>query len=322
MITPQQIDQVAFKKSSFGGYNMQQVDEFLEPLTEDYVTLYKENALLKSKLRVLAGKLEEYRKGEAAAPKAAAGDAEAQAQAAQILQNAQAQAAQALQNAQVQAAQVQKNAQIQRDQMLSQAQAQCDKLLKDAAANAQRAAAAPVAAPVPSINTEALIAAENARVEEARKAANAQIAEIQEQMRTCIQALERIKSAAPAVTAAPKAASFAAPAAPAAPKAASFTAPAAPAAPKAASFAAPAAPVIPAAPEVPAAPKAAGFTAPADFDSDSVADEIAHNVEALVGSAEETAPKPEPKHPVNDTTTSRFANLNLQFGRNYDPTHK
>ena len=23
-----------------------------------------------------------------------------------------------------------------------------------------------------------------------------------------------------------------------------------------------------------------------------------------------------------DTTTSRFANLNLQFGRNYDPTHK
>ena len=67
MITPQQIDQVAFKKSSFGGYNMQQVDEFLEPLTEDYVTLYKENALLKSKLRVLAGKLEEYRKSEGAA---------------------------------------------------------------------------------------------------------------------------------------------------------------------------------------------------------------------------------------------------------------
>ena len=58
------------------------------------------------------------------------------------------------------------------------------------------------------------------------------------------------------------------------------------------------------------------------FDSGSVADEIAHSVEALVGSAEEPAPKPVPKHPVNDTTTSRFANLNLQFGRNYDPTHK
>ena len=81
-------------------------------------------------------------------------------------------------------------------------------------------------------------------------------------------------------------------------------APAAPVAPKPASFSAPAAPVAPAA------------------TSGSVADEIAHNVEALVGTTEEPAPKAEPKHPVNDTTTSRFANLNLQFGRNYDPTHK
>ena len=60
MFTPQQIDQVSFGRSTFGGYDMQQVDEFLEPLTEDYVTLYKENALLKSKMRVLVGKLEEY----------------------------------------------------------------------------------------------------------------------------------------------------------------------------------------------------------------------------------------------------------------------
>ena len=66
MFTPQQIDQISFSKSTFGGYDMQQVDEFLEPLTEDYVTLYKENALLKSKMRVLVGKLEEYRKNEAA----------------------------------------------------------------------------------------------------------------------------------------------------------------------------------------------------------------------------------------------------------------
>ena len=65
MLTPQQIDQVSFGRSTFGGYDMQQVDEFLEPLTEDYVTLYKENALLKSKMRVLVGKLEEYRKNEA-----------------------------------------------------------------------------------------------------------------------------------------------------------------------------------------------------------------------------------------------------------------
>ncbi len=65
MITPQQIEEVSFNRATFGGYDMQSVDEFLEPLTEDYVTLYKENALLKSKMRVLVGKLEEYRNNEA-----------------------------------------------------------------------------------------------------------------------------------------------------------------------------------------------------------------------------------------------------------------
>ena len=65
MFTPQQIEQISFGKQAFNGYNMQDVDDFLEPLTEDYITLYKENALLKSKMRVLVGKLEEYRKNEA-----------------------------------------------------------------------------------------------------------------------------------------------------------------------------------------------------------------------------------------------------------------
>ena len=65
MFTPQQIEQISFSRATFGGYDMQAVDEFLEPLTEDYITLYKENALLKSKMRVLVGKLEEYRANEA-----------------------------------------------------------------------------------------------------------------------------------------------------------------------------------------------------------------------------------------------------------------
>lgn len=64
MITPQQIEQISFSRATFGGYDMQSVDEILEPLTEDYVTLYKENALLKSKMRVLVSKLEEYRNNE------------------------------------------------------------------------------------------------------------------------------------------------------------------------------------------------------------------------------------------------------------------
>ena len=65
MFTPQQIEQISFSRATFGGYDMQAVDEFLEPLTEDYITLYKENALLKSKMKVLVSKLEEYRNNEA-----------------------------------------------------------------------------------------------------------------------------------------------------------------------------------------------------------------------------------------------------------------
>ena len=53
-----------------------------------------------------------------------------------------------------------------------------------------------------------------------------------------------------------------------------------------------------------------------------MADEIAQNIEAMVGTTVDHAPKAAPKHPTNDTTTSKFASLNLQFGRNYDPKSK
>lgn len=224
MFTPQQIDQVSFGRSTFGGYDMQQVDEFLEPLTEDYVTLYKENALLKSKMRVLVGKLEEYRKNEASMKDAVI------------------------------------NAQKTCDKMVAEAQAKCAQMLNNASATAAATAPAPQ-------NSDALVAAENARVQEARKAAAAKIGELQEQLRTCIQALDRIKAAnAPA-------------------------------------------------------PEAA--VAPAPVQDKDVADEIAQNIETMIGSTVDTAPKAAPKHPTNnDTTTSKFASLNLQFGRNYDPTSK
>ena len=42
MITPQQIHEVSFEKVRRGGYDMDAVDAFLEPLTEDYITLFKE----------------------------------------------------------------------------------------------------------------------------------------------------------------------------------------------------------------------------------------------------------------------------------------
>ena len=222
MFTPQQIDQISFSKAKFGGYNMEQVDEFLEPLTEDYVTLYKENALLKSKMRVLVGKLEEYRKNEIAMKDAVV------------------------------------NAQRACDKMVREAEEKCAKMLKEAGTVAVQNAQ----------DTDALVAAEQDRVQEARKLAASKIDEIQEQMRSCIQALDRIKQA-----------------------------------------------------NQPEAAPAAVVEEPKDA-VDAVADEISKNLESMVGTTEETAPKAAPKHPSNDATTSKFSTMNLQFGRNYDVNHK
>ena len=219
MITPQQIEQISFGRATFGGYDMQAVDEFLEPLTEDYVTLYKENALLKSKMKVLVGKLEEYRNNEASMKDAIV------------------------------------NAQKTCDMMVKEAEAKCTQMLKDANATAAENVK----------NSDALIAAEEARVEEARRIACAKIDELQNQIRSCMNALERIKEN-----------------------------------------------------NKPAEVVSSAF----DYDrhesskTDSVADEISANLQALVGTADEPAPKAEPRHPINETTTSKFANL--QFGRNYD----
>lgn len=64
MLTPQEVAEHAFSKASFGGYNMAMVDEFLDLVTADYAALYKENATLKAKMKVLADKVEEYRSTE------------------------------------------------------------------------------------------------------------------------------------------------------------------------------------------------------------------------------------------------------------------
>ena len=64
MLTPQEVSTHAFSKAVMGGYNMAMVDEFLDELTDDYTALYKENAALKAKLKVLAEKVEEYRATE------------------------------------------------------------------------------------------------------------------------------------------------------------------------------------------------------------------------------------------------------------------
>ncbi len=211
MFTPQQIEQISFGRQTFGGYDMQAVDEFLEPLFDDYVTLYKENALLKSKMRVLVNKLEEYRANEASMKDAIA------------------------------------NAQQTCDTMVKDTETKCTQMLDEA--NVQAAENVK--------NNDALIAAENARVEKARQAAAEEILRLEEQLRQCLDTLAQIReSSAPA--------------------------------------------------EAPA-------------DAEDMATEISHNLENLVGTTDDSAPKAEPKHPTSETT-SKFTNL--QFGPNYHPTKK
>lgn len=60
-MTPQEVSGHGFNKAALGGYNMAMVDEFLDLLTEDYTTLYNDNAILKNKLKVLSDTVEEYR---------------------------------------------------------------------------------------------------------------------------------------------------------------------------------------------------------------------------------------------------------------------
>ena len=64
MLTPQEVSSHAFTKQVMGGYSMTMVDEFLDELTDDYTSLYKENAALKAKLKVLVEKVEDYRTTE------------------------------------------------------------------------------------------------------------------------------------------------------------------------------------------------------------------------------------------------------------------
>ena len=64
MLTVQEIQAMTFEKAMFSGYDMKSVDEVLAQITEDYAALQKENATLKSKMKVLVEKIDEYRSVE------------------------------------------------------------------------------------------------------------------------------------------------------------------------------------------------------------------------------------------------------------------
>ena len=66
MITAQDIREKTFEKARMGGYDMASVDDFLETLADEVAAAQKENAVLKSKMKVLVDKIEEYRANEEA----------------------------------------------------------------------------------------------------------------------------------------------------------------------------------------------------------------------------------------------------------------
>ncbi len=64
MLTPQNFREKTFEKAIFGGYDMGAVDDFLDEAANDYAAVAKENMVLKSKMKVLVEKIEEYRATE------------------------------------------------------------------------------------------------------------------------------------------------------------------------------------------------------------------------------------------------------------------
>ncbi len=61
MITPLDIENKKFSKQMMNGYSVEEVDDFLDELTEDYAQNYKEVAELKTKVDKLEKDLEHYK---------------------------------------------------------------------------------------------------------------------------------------------------------------------------------------------------------------------------------------------------------------------
>lgn len=157
MFTPEQLSAISFSKKFGGGYNPEDVDKVFGPLVADYTTLYNENLSMRSKMKVLVAKVEEYRSVE---------DSMKQA----IL-----------------------NTQKSCDAKIAETKVQCAAMIRDAQ--------------IAAIEADRKIAAEEARVEDARQLAFRQIAELRRQLDSCAQLLADIQNqhrpAGPAVVAAP-----------------------------------------------------------------------------------------------------------------------
>ena len=190
MLTPQEIQEKSdsLEKAVFGGYSMSSVEDLLIPLQKDYASLYKENAVLKSKMKVLVDRLEEYRAKEESMNRA--------------ILTAQKTADDLMTETEQSKAKIQEEVQAER--------AKADKLKADLQRERQAEAQKAVKART-ELHKEVL--AENERVSLAKKAAANFIMEMEDRFQQQLSQLERIKqmdlkldgTEAPKAPAAPKA---------------------------------------------------------------------------------------------------------------------
>jgi len=117
MITAQDIREKTFEKATFGGYDMSEVDDFLEELAADSAATQKEVGVLNAKMKVLADKIREYQSTEEAMRMA--------------LVSAQTLAKNVEQEAQQKAAALLAEAQTQADAILAEARAKADEICGD-----------------------------------------------------------------------------------------------------------------------------------------------------------------------------------------------
>ena len=113
MITPLDIENKRFSKQVVNGYNVEDVDDFLDELVEDYGKNYKDLADANEKIEKLTNDLEQYRNIEA------------------TLKNT-------LVVAQSTADEVKSVAKQQAEQIINDAKAQAEEILKQAKGNSER----------------------------------------------------------------------------------------------------------------------------------------------------------------------------------------
>ena len=128
MITAQDIREKTFDKATFGGYDMSDVDDYLEELAADVTGTQKEISTLRAKMKVLVDKIEEYRANEEAMHKAILA---AQKLAGEIENEAREQADALLAEANARSESMLAEAREKADALVQDAQAQYDALTSD-----------------------------------------------------------------------------------------------------------------------------------------------------------------------------------------------